>query len=427
VEDGAAGGMMGAPRGGARVDPIVLTIFGVTYVGLALGRLPLLAVDRTGIALLGATAVLATGRLDLAEAKAAVDAPTLMLLFGMMVLSAQYRLSGLYTAIGRRLMRIEDPRRLMAGTIAVAAALSAVLTNDIVCFALAPLLCEALQRSGRDPLPYLLALAAASNLGSAATAIGNPQNILNAQRWDLPFGPFFLACAPVALLALVGLYALLRGRADLLGAPRRAPPAGPDAQAPDSGVPLDPRQAIKAVALTVAAIALFLTPVPAPLTALGVAGVVLASRRMRTRPMLALVDWHLLALFGGLFVVLGAFEKAGGLLALSRSLAEARLDLADPGLLVPLVAVVSNLVSNVPAVLLLLPLLPAEAATGHQLALASTFAGNALLVGSIANLIVAEQAARHGVTLSFRAHLRVGLPLTLLSLALVLLQAWLLR
>lgn len=275
--------------------PLVpLVLFVLTYLGLALGRIPGLALDRTGFAVLGAVAFLATGSISVEEAKNAVDAPTVAVLFGMMLLSAQYRQSGLYAAIGRRLAAIHDPRRLLFGTIAVTALLSAVLTNDVTCFALTPLLAGALLASGRNPLPYLLALACASNIGSALTPIGNPQNILIAQSLDLHFLPFVLACAVPVVLSLAALYAFMVRRLDR---GMVTPEGRTHAVTEEEAVPLHRPEAGKAILLTVAAIVLFLTPVPAPLTALGVAGVVLTSRRMHTRQMLALVDWHLLALF----------------------------------------------------------------------------------------------------------------------------------
>jgi Na+/H+ antiporter NhaD/arsenite permease-like protein len=399
------------------LPPLPLLLFAGTYLGLALGRLPGLKLDRTGFALLGAVGFLATGWISVAEAKAAVDAPTLVVLFGMMLLSAQYRLSGLYAAIGARLARSGSPRRLLLLTIVATALLSAVLTNDVVCFALSPLLAGALARSGRAPLPYLLALACAANLGSALTPIGNPQNILIAQSLGLPFLPFVLACAAPVVLSLAFLYWLLARRID------DAPAGTAPTIAPVDDVPLDRWQAGKAIVLTAAAIGLFLSPVPAPLTALALAGVVLTSRRMHTRDMLAQVDWQLLALFVGLFVVVRGFELSGWTEAARGALARTHVDLARPAALVPVVAVLSNLVSNVPAVLLLLRFVDRAAATGHLLALASTFAGNAVLVGSIANLIVAEQAERLGIPFRFRDHLKVGLPVTLVSLAVTLAAA----
>lgn len=392
-----------------------LVLFALTYLGLALGRVPGLALDRTGMAVLGAVAFLATGSISVQQAKEAVDAPTLAVLFGMMLLSAQYRRSGLYSAIGGRLAKVADPRRLLLGTILVTAFLSALLTNDVICFALTPLLAGALLAARRPPLPYLLALACAANLGSALTPIGNPQNILIAQTLHLPFLPFVLACAAPVLLSLGALY--------LLVAPKLREPDGenasgnPDAVAEES-IPFQRWPAIKAVLLTAAAMALFLSPVPAPLTALGVAGLVLTSRWMRTRDALAEVDWTLLALFVGLFIVGRGFEVSGWTEAARNALAAAGADPSHPAVLLAAVSLLSLLVGNVPAVMLLLPFVSRQPATGYAMALASTFAGNAVLVGSIANLIVAEQAGRLGIRFGFREHLGTGLPVTLISLAL---------
>jgi Na+/H+ antiporter NhaD/arsenite permease-like protein len=392
-----------------------LILFALTYAGLALGRVPGLALDRTGLAVLGAVAFLATGTISVEQAKEAVDAPTLAVLFGMMLLSAQYRQSGLYSTIGGRLSRVEDPRRLLLGTIVVTALLSALLTNDVICFALTPLLAGALLASRRPPLPYLLALACAANLGSALTPIGNPQNILIAQTLRLPFLPFVLACAAPVLLSLVALYLLV---APKLGQPdgERAPS---DSKAVDEeSIPLQRWPAAKAILLTVAAMALFVSPVPAPLTALGIAGVVLTSRQMRTRDLMAHVDWSLLALFVGLFIVGRGLEASGWTEAARNALAAAGADPSHPAVLLVSVSLLSLLVGNVPAVMLLLPFVGRQPATGYALALASTFAGNAVMVGSVANLIVAEQAARLGVRFGFREHLASGLPVTLISLAL---------
>ena len=400
-----------------------LALFALTYLGLGVGHVPPFRLDRTGFALLGAVAFLATGAITVAEAKEAVDAPTLALLFGMMILSAQYRVSGLYGAIGRRLARIADERHLLAGIILAGAGLSALLTNDVVCFALAPLIGGALLAAGRDPLPHLIALACATNLGSALTPIGNPQNILIAQRLALPFVPFVLACALPVAASLAVLYGLVARRLPRLGraaADRPGSPLLPGVPAPLDEA-FDRRQAIKGVALTLAAIGLFLSPVPMPLTALAIAGIVLATRRTTTRDMLALVDWQLLALFVGLFVVVRGFELSGWTDWMGARAIQAGADLTHPAFLVPVVAVLSNLVGNVPAVMLLLPFVGRGASVGHALALASTFAGNAILIGSIANLIVAEQAERLGIRFGFREHARIGLPVTLAALAFAIL------
>jgi Na+/H+ antiporter NhaD/arsenite permease-like protein len=394
-----------------------LILFVLTYAGLALGRIPGLALDRTGFAVLGAVAFLATGSITLQQAKEAVDAPTLAVLFGMMVLSAQYRQSGLYAVIGGRLARVADPRWLLLGTIGVAALLSAVLTNDVVCFALTPLLAGSLLASRRPPLPYLLALACAANLGSALTPIGNPQNILIAQTLHLPFLHFVLACGGPVLVSLGVLYLLVAPRLRGKAGDTKDLKNGKDTR-DEEVIPFDRWQAAKAVLLTGVAIGLFLSPVPAPLTALAIAGLALISRRMATRDLLDQVDWHLLALFVGLFVVGRGFEVSGWTEAARNALASAGADLSHPAVLVVAVSLLSLGVGNVPAVMLLLPFVGRQPATGYAMALSSTFAGNAVLVGSIANLIVAEQAGRLGIRFGFREHLGVGLPVTLISLAL---------
>ena len=402
-----------------------LILFALTYAGLALGRIPGLAIDRTGFALLGAVAFLATGSVTVAQAKEAVDAPTLAVLFGMMLLSAQYRRSGLYGAIGGRLARMTDARRLLLGTILVTALLSALLTNDVVCFALTPLLAGSLLASRRAPLPYLVALACAANLGSALTPIGNPQNILIAQSLHLRFLPFLLVCALPVVLSLGVLYFLVAPRLRGGVATRDERDDRDSSEVPEAGegtteeaIPLHRWQATKAILLTVVTIALFLTPVPAPLTALAIAALVLTSRRMETRAMLAEVDWSLLALFVGLFIVGRGFEASGWTEAARHAFAAAGADLSHPAVLMAAVSVLSLAVGNVPAVMLLLPFVARQPATGYAMALASTFAGNAVLVGSIANLIVAEQAAKLGIRFGLREQIGVGLPLTLISLAL---------
>jgi Na+/H+ antiporter NhaD/arsenite permease-like protein len=397
------------------LHPLPLLIFILTYAGLALGGVPFLKLDRTGFAILGAVAFLATGWITVDQAVAALDVPTLVVLFGMMLLSAQYRASGLYAAIGRRLAGVERPRRLLLGTILVSALLSALLTNDVTCFALTPLLAGALLASARSPLPYLLALACASNIGSALTPIGNPQNILIAQSLHLPFLPFVLACAAPVALSLAALYFVLAPR---VGREPRETGVPPPAAAREEAIPLRKWQAAKAVVLTAGAVALFLTPVPAPLTALAVAGAVLTSRHLHTRDMLGQVDWPLLAMFIGLFVVGRGFELSGWTQAARGALAAGGFDLTHPAALTAGVSLLSLAVGNVPAVMLVLPFAGRQPATGYALALSSTLAGNAVLVGSIANLIVAEQAGRLGVRFGFREHVGTGLPVTLISLAL---------
>jgi Na+/H+ antiporter NhaD/arsenite permease-like protein len=400
------------------VDYVVVGVFAVVYLGMMLGELPGLKLDRTGIALLGAIVLVATERLTLDEAWAAIDVPTMALLLGLMVVSAQFRLGGFYTAITRRLgASAHTPRGLLALVIVTAGVLSAVLANDIVCLAMAPVLVEVCARRGLNPVPYLIALACASNVGSAATLIGNPQNMLIGEVLGLSFAGYLRDGGVPALAGLAVVWAVI----DRLwhGRWHRAMPV-PEVLAPR----YDRWQTMKGLLVVAAVMVAFLfTSWPRDVVALTAAGVLLVSSQMASREMLGLVDWHLLVLFAGLFIVNAAVAQSGVLGGVFMAFRMANLDLANPGVLFGVTTVLSNLVSNVPAVMLLLPVASHELA-GPVLALASTLAGNLLIVGSIANLIVVDQARRLSVEIDWRTHARVGVPVTLATLALA--AGWLL-
>jgi Na+/H+ antiporter NhaD/arsenite permease-like protein len=401
------------------LDPLVLTIFLVVYAGMLLGEIPGLALDRSGIALLGAIAVLASGRLTLEQAWGAIDASTIALLFGLMVISAQFRLGGFYAETVRRVAaRATQPDALLLAVVVTAGVLSAVLANDIVCLAMAPLLVQVCALRHITPLPFLLALACAANVGSAATLIGNPQNMFIGQSLGLSFAGYLVDGTPPALAGLgitwLVIWLQWRGRWTAERQPRidrRQPPR------------FDRWQAAKALTVLAATVTAFvLTTWPRDVVALAAAGVLLLSRRMASREMIGLVDWHLLVLFIGLFVVNAAVERTGILRQMYSDLASAGIDLSNVWWLFGVTPLLSNLVSNVPAVMLLLPASTAPRA-GAALALASTFAGNLLIVGSIANIIVVEQAREHGVIIDWRSHARTGVPVTLATLAIA--AAWL--
>jgi len=393
-------------------EPVVLSVFALVYLGMILGRLPGLSLDRTGVALLGAIAMVVSGQLDLDAAWSAVDVPTLALLFGLMVVSAQFRLGGFYTRSTRWLGSWSIPAPgLLAAFMAGAALLSTVLANDVVCLAATSVLIETCDRRGLDPVPFLIGLACSANIGSAATLIGNPQNILIGEALDIGFASYSVVAAPVALLSLFVAWAILaystRGRW------RRE-----SRRVAAEGVPFDLWQTAKAAVVIVALVLLFLADVGRrEVLAIGAAGLLLLSRRTASKAALGLVDWQLLLLFIGLFVVHAGLERTGAAARGVEALRGAGVDLGDPGWLFASTAVASNVVSNVPAVMLLLPV-ASDSSAGATMALASTLAGNLLLVGSIANLIVVDQAERMGVRISWVEHARVGVPVTLATLAL---------
>lgn len=403
----------------------IVAVFAVVYLGMFLGGLPRLKLDRSGVALLGAIAVIGLSGLPVEEAARSVDLPTIVLLFAFMVVSAQMRLGGFYGAVTRRVGAMPLSRNgLLAALIVVSGALSAVFSNDIICLAMTPVVARLCLQRGMNPLPFLIGLACAANIGSAATLIGNPQNMLIGSVLQLPFGGYVRQALPPVAIGLLLLWLWLAY------GPGARTASGPDgalasfaavAEAPPEEPPFDRWQTAKGLVVAAALMLIFLfTDWPRDVAALVGAGLLLLSRRLHSSHVLGLIDWPLLLLFMGLFVVNHAFETTGLAAQAVAWLGAHGVHLAEPGPLLVAGAVLSNLVSNVPAVMLLLPHLGGSGTqAGVMLALVTTFAGNLLLVGSIANLIVADLARQQGIVIDWKRHAVTGIPVTLMTLAAV--------
>mgnify|MGYP002632426412 CR=1 FL=1 len=399
---------------------LIIGVFAATYAGMALGRVPGLRLGRTGVALLAVAVLLAFGGLDVEALGRAQDAPTLLMLFALMILSGQLGAAGFYDLCARRItLTAASPGAMLFVTVVVSGVLSAVLANDIVVFAMTPMLCRGLAARGLDARPFLLGLAGGSNAGSAATVIGNPQNILIGEAGGLDFWHFLAVCGPPAGIAMVIVFICVRfvWRAELATHP--AQPTSVPVPESDAG------QITKGLLAVVVLIGLFATPLPRAASALALAALLLVSRPKDSRALFRAVDWPLLMLFACLFAVTAAFAGTGlG--------AEALAWLAGVGLLpdslavmTPLALVLSNGIGNVPAVILIIAVWP-DAPSGalYGLALLSTLAGNLFLIGSMANLIVAERARAVGVMLGFADFAKAGVPMTLASMAVAVLWLW---
>ncbi len=396
----------------------VVSVFTVVYLGMFLGGLPRLKLDRSGVALLGAIAMIALTGQSVEDAARTVDLPTIVLLFAFMLLSAQMRLGGFYSAVVRRVGALPLSRAaLLAALTAVAGALSAVFSNDVVCLAMTPVVARVAWQRGFNPLPFLLGLACAANIGSAATLIGNPQNMLIGSVLQLHFADYLRQAMPPVLGSLLLLWLWLAF------GPGASAVTIDVAQSPEpDDPPFDAWQTAKGLVVATVLMAVFLlTDWTREVSALVGAGVLLLSRRLHSSHVMGFVDWQLLLLFIGLFVVNHAFERTGLAADAVAWLGARGVVLSDPGPLLVVGVALSNLVSNVPAVMLLLPHLQGDAA-GVTLALVSTLAGNLLLVGSIANLIVADLARKSGIVIDWRRHAAIGVPVALGTLALT--WAW---
>jgi Na+/H+ antiporter NhaD/arsenite permease-like protein len=400
---------------------VPLAIFVFTYLVIAIGNFPGLQLDRTGASLAGALAMVLAGSLSERQALAAIDFHTLLLLLGMMIIVANLRVSGAFALVARWLLeRAHSGFGLLAMTVVASGVLAAFFINDVVCLALAPPLIEVSRILNVDPKPLLIALATGSNIGSVATITGNPQNMIVAGFANISYSAFAARLAPLAIMGLTVDYAVLAWvyRPHLRRIRRPA----------HARLPEPPREhrwhLIKSSLVAAAVLVLFALGYPTHLVALGGGAALLFTRRTLPQQIYGLIDWTLLVMFAGLFIVVRGVETTGVqnylMKAMGPTLAHATT------LLALLAAALSNVLSNVPAVLLFRPVYPdlrQGMVTGLALASASTFAGNLTILGSMANLIVIEQARRDGIEITFSDYLRVGLPVTIITLAIDI--AWL--
>ncbi|MEH1770705.1 MAG: anion transporter [Nostoc sp.] len=382
-------------------------IIGLTYIGLGLGYIPGLRMNRASIALVGASLLMAFGVLDLKEAWQAIDYKTLIFLFSMMVISTNLAYAGFFQLTLDTVTHFtRSPLGLLIVLTFGSGILSAFFLNDTIALILTPLVLGLTQTLNLNPIPYLLALAGATNLGSVATLSGNPQNILIGSFSGISYLDFAKALTPIALVSLLIQIGLLWW-------------LYPDVRSTKSCPSVTPvRYRIfkplltKSLLITGGLLIAFLIGIPPAQATFVAAGLLFITRRIKPQRVLNKVDWDLLVMFSGLFIVTAGVEKLG-ILNLFSGLVYTPLSILG------ITALLSNLVSNVPAVLLLQHLIPhPDTRTWLLLAAGSTLAGNLTLLGSVANLIVAEAVAKLGYQLSFWEHLRFGLPLTVVTLIL---------
>ena len=394
---------------------LTLIIFALTYVVIALGEIPWLRIDRTGAALAGAVAMIVSGSLSEAAAVRAIDFHTIALLLGMMIVVANLRVAGAFAYVAHALLgRARSGFGMLAMTVAASGLLAAFFINDVVCLALTPLIIDAAEIASVDPIPLLLGLATASNIGSAATITGNPQNIIVASFAHLGYASFAIHLAPAAILGLVVDFIVIAA----VYRPSLGKAHAPSDAAASREIRVNRPLMIKTSIVTLGALTMFIAGYPTHLVAMSAGVILLFTRRIKPQRVYRLIDWTMLAMFTGLFIVVAGFA-ATGLPAEAVSLIGVQR-LTHPVTLTVVVAILSNLVSNVPAVLLFRPLFPmlgGTRAVALFIASASTYAGNLTVVGSIANLIVVENARRRKINLSFVDYLRVGVPITLITLA----------
>jgi len=398
---------------------VATAIFLGTYAVLAVGRLPGLRIDRTGAAIIGASLMVAANVLSLEQAYEAIHLDTIVLLFGMMIVVANLRISGFFSLAAEwSLEHARHPITMLAATAVTAAVLSAFFVNDTVCLVMAPLVAEVVATLKRNLVPYLLAVAMGSNIGSVATLTGNPQNMLIGSYSGIAYGTFTRALIPVAVagvVVLIGVLAVLYRKefadsARVEFAPRT--------------VEIDRPLLVKSLIVTLGMVVFFFVGWPIAKVAIIAGALLLITRRVHPEQIYAQVDWSLLVLFAGLFIVVAGIEKSSLQPEVVRLAGSAHLE--NGAILSAVAAVLSNLVSNVPAVLVFKPFIPhlPDPVLGWlRLAMASTLAGNLTILGSIANVIVVERS-RRVAEIGFWEYSRAGIPVGVATIAI---GVWMLR
>jgi len=409
------------------VNPwVTLAIVALTFLGIAIGRYPIIKSNRTTIALMGVALLLATSQVRFGDLPGYVDFDTIILLFSMMILNANLKLGGFFGVAARGIIRMaRSPRAFLAVEILGAGILSALFLNDTICLMFTPFLIGITDSLKRNPLPYLIALATASNVGSAATLTGNPQNMIIGVASGISYLDFLLSLAPVALLGMAVIWLVL-----VLLYPREFNRGGKLSEYMDETQAVNKPLLVKTLLVTAALLAAFLLGAPVALAAFLSASFLLITRRHQPAAVFTEFDWTLLVFFAAMFIVSGSLETSGvttNLINLGSLASKANvlnLTFVTAGL--------SNLISNVPAVMLLRSVaanMPNARLGWITIAAASTLAGNLTLLGSVANLIVAESAERWRIKLSFWEYTRSGLIITLVTLLiavgwLTLIQFW---
>lgn len=388
-------------------------ILAASLLVFTLGKSPIFRVDRAGAAIIGAAAMIGCGVLSFEEAMQAVDFRTIIILFSMMVIVADLKLAGFFEWVGLFVLRtVTSGRGLLLGTVMASGIMSALAINDVVCLLFTPVALLVCRKAGCNPVPQLLGVAMASNIGSAATLLGNPQNILIGSLSNLSFAEYFLTASPIAFAGLLLTYYILSViyRTELMG--------NFSADVSRQHQVIHGYLIKKTLLVLGAVLTAYISGVELALAASVGAGLLLLTRRVNPNKVYTSIDFNLLVIFTGLFVIVGGVEKSGLMSLLLEHLP--RNAIGTPGLFAALTVVLSNIVSNVPAVLLLKFFVPAEQAAlwWKSLALFSTLAGNLTITGSVANLIVAEIAKRHNVRISAKEYIKAGLPLTIATTAL---------
>lgn len=391
---------------------LTIIIIVITIFGIAIGSLPKLKMNRATISLVGATMLIVIGAISIEDAYKAIDVNTIILIFSMMILNINLRLSGFFKIITSKIISFANtPKQLLVLIIFSSGLLSALFLNDTILIMFTPLILDITAALKRNPIPYLIALATSANVGSVATIIGNPQNMIIGSISNIPFTEFALKLTPVALIGFLIIWLVMNliYKKEFKNEQLITP-------VEDNFKVFRPLL-IKSTVVLILMLAAFNLGYPIAITALAGASILLITRRIKPERVFTEIDWSLLVFFSCLFIITHTINIYfySAITRLENYSFTGNL-ISDFSIVS---AILSNLISNVPAVLILSATvfkIQNNQTIWLALAMSSTFAGNLTLIGSVANLIVAESSKRRGIRLEFGEYLKAGVPITIITL-----------
>ncbi len=401
-----------------------LIIFIITYIGIIFTRLPGINIDRPSAAFFGAVAMVVFGVLSLEEAMAAIDYNTIVLLLGMMIIISTLQLDGFFSLIAEKTLSwSRTPSRLLVMITFVTGIASAFLVNDAVVLLFTPVIITICRVSKLNPVPYLIAEILSSNIGSAMTITGNPQNMLIGMNSDIDYATFFYKLLPVSMLGMAMIVVVVRWF-------YRSHFRNGNVLAVQPNTFEYRYQSMKiSVPIFLGVVVLFflgkIIGLSIPVIAISGAALILIFGKVRPSEVIKNVDWVLLLFFATLFIVVEGAVKAGTMDFFIHSSVLSD-DLDSVVKLHGLSLIMSQIVSNVPYTVMMLPVLKplSSELLWLTLASASTLAGNATIIGAMANLIVIESAERMNVQIKFWEFFKIGIIATLLSFVISISILW---
>ncbi|MEO0122977.1 MAG: anion transporter [candidate division WOR-3 bacterium] len=392
-------------------------IFIITYIVIGIQNIPGIHINRTAGALLGAVAMVFFGVISLKEAYAAIDLDIILFILGMMIIIAYMELSGFFEIVERWILhRAKSASGLLFFLIISSGIASSLFMNDTICLLFTPIVLRITRKAQLNPIPFLIALATSSNIGSTMTVIGNPQNMLIGLYSKIPFLEFLRILSPVSIIGLLLNFLLIRliYHNDFVG--RKL-----DIEFDENKIVIQKRLFIASF-ITLILLLIFLCLGYSPQNvAITLACFLILAGADKPRKALEEVDWQLLLFFAGLFIVMRGVEKSGITLSIFEYVKQylANGKFSQIFNLTVGSTILSNIISNVPAVILFSHFFAGLAnskVAWLTLAMSSTLAGNLTIIGSVANIIVFESSGKEGVRVGFFEYLKVGFPLTLITL-----------